>query len=119
MMETQGTLMLGQSGGDVSRETVELLVWLLRGRGWTHASEILVTLDMPDTERNRRWVREVANASGGVIASAPGVPYRLTAEIPPEEIGKMESLRTQVRQMARRYVQIMRVWHAHERKEKP
>jgi hypothetical protein len=102
----------------VDAASVRWLEEMLEGEGWLTASEVLKLAGLPITENNRRWVRELANHSDGRIASGPGTPgYALTRALPPDEIGRIETLKHQATEMLRRYTAIFRVWHAKKKIE--
>jgi hypothetical protein len=100
------------TGHCVSDHEIARLISVLRGRGWQTAAQILALMDLPVTEDGRRWVRRVAHASRGQVASGPGSPgYALTCELSPQQMLFVEGMRTQIREMAAHYRDILRTWH--------
>ena len=63
---------------------VEWLIGMLNGADWTLAADLVPAAGKSDTENNRRWVRHLADASGGrVIGGQRG--YKLTSVCTLEE----------------------------------
>lgn len=96
-----------------SREEVAWFSGRLTGHGWLTAAEVLEGAGLPVCEANRRRLRAIASASGGRIMSGPGTPgYCLTLECTAESFARAETgMRHQIREMARRLVEVRRVFH--------
>ena len=97
----------------VSERDTTWLQAALAGRGWVLASTLLAQAGMPATDNTKRWLRAVAHACAGQVASGPGTPgYARTVELRPEQIARLGAMRSQAREMLRQHIRILRVWHA-------
>lgn len=107
----------------VSDQEVQLLITVLTGRDWMRASQIANTPEFIERfERSKqsnieRKIRAIANQTEGFVISYPGSPgYKLTLEATIEEIQiATASLRHQAGEMAKRALQIDRVYHGKKR----
>jgi len=87
------------------------LVEMLRGRDWMTAAEILVASGRPNTESQRRWIREVADWSDGQIGGGQK-GYKLVKEMTIEEFDHVRnSMLSQAREMQRRVVEMDRQFY--------
>ena len=85
----------------VDGESVEMLIRVLRGRGWVTAKRLCTWLSMTD-----RMVRALAEASAGRVISGQ-LGYKLTADASEEERHHAAAwLRSQARRMNERADQI-------------
>jgi len=96
------------------RELDQVLYWLSQiGGNWITADQLARHLGWPPAESSRRKIRKCAEKANGQIASAPGTPgYKLTAKCTPEDMRLIEAMRTQGREMIRRYIKIKNAWHS-------
>jgi len=91
---------------------IELMVRHLAGLDWQTSNEILSALNQPITEHNRRWLRALANASGGRVAGGQR-GYKLIEEMSRAEYDHWRNWMTsQADQMRRRVIEADRTWFA-------
>lgn len=91
---------------------VELLVKLLHGQDWQTATQVLTAWSQTASDHNKRWVRALANASGGRVAGGQR-GYKLIAEMTQAEYSHWRAWMThQADEMRRRVIKADRVWFA-------
>lgn len=107
-MFTSGELDLHSPAPLITAEQVELVVGLLRGKGWVKAAEICAMLSIDD-----RRLRAIAEFSDGRILSGPGCPgYRLfTREALADADLAAGRLESQGKRMLQRAIAIRRRFH--------
>jgi len=90
---------------------IELLVRHLAGTDWQTSNEILSALSQPLTEHNRRWLRALANASGGRVAGGQR-GYKLIDEMTKGEFDHwINWMTSQADQMRRRVIEAKKRWY--------
>lgn len=83
---------------------------LRRGGGWMFAAELCRLAGLPETEDGKRWIRKLASESRVIISGQRG--YRHLACATPAEISHCRNaLRSQARELLRRYVNLGRAAH--------
>jgi len=97
-------------------EDVEMLIFLLEGKGWMPASSVAsFAADDFGCTWGERVVRALAAASDGRVISGQ-LGYRLTTEATIAEVQHAADwLRHQAKEMTRRAVEIDRVYHAKQK----
>lgn len=75
---------LGLFASAPGSEGLGRVLLLLDGRGWVLAADLLRLLELPVTESSKRKLREIANQSGGEIASGQG-GYKLVRDMTHDE----------------------------------
>lgn len=93
---------------------IDWLVRLLQGRGWMQSDEILREAKKPVTEYGRRWVRRLAQRSGGRVMSFPGSEgYRLLVDCTVEEFHHARNaLKSQSDNMLKRVIEMDRIFYS-------
>lgn len=95
-------------------EAVAWFVGFLQGKDWTTAGEVLKSLDWPDTERHKRWIRSLAAASKGAIAGGQS-GYKLVKEMTAEEYQHFRNwMKHQADEMTRRILTCDKVFYARQ-----
>jgi len=83
------------------------MLQILPGNGWLTSGQIQALTGWPE-----RYVRALANASGGRVLSYPGSPgYKLTKEATKEEVDAADILGHQANEMRRRLIEIRMVFY--------
>jgi hypothetical protein len=80
--------LFSKPAGETPRN-VEWFIGLLRGRDWILARELLVEAGQPVTDGNKRFLRDLANQSGGRIGSGQK-GYKLVEEMTAEEFAHVK-----------------------------
>lgn len=84
---------------------------LYRRGGWMFAADICRLAGMDDSEDSKRWVRKLASESRQIISGQRG--YRHIRRATPDEIHHCRNaLRSQARELLRRYISIGQQAHA-------
>lgn len=102
---------------DTSDGAVELaalwLVSFLQGRGFTPSGNILRAMNLPVTEDNKRWLRNVRVATRGHVIGGPGFPgYVLLARLTLEDFQHWKrSMRSQARNMIGDILRTEKLYH--------
>lgn len=106
MNEQQLTFSIRRSAADSMKDRDHLL-WLLKGRGWMNAAQIVSLQDAWDD----RYIRKLAELSEGQILSGQQ-GYKLTVDCTPEEVRHACNwLRAQAEKMTQRSLRIASVFH--------
>ena len=84
--------------------------FLLGGKCWFTASDILLTMARPASDANKRWLRQLASQSDLILSGQLG--YRAIANATAEEINHAANgLESQGRLMCERAIRIRRSGH--------
>lgn len=91
---------------------VEFLCRLIEGRDWITSALILEEMERPVTESNKRWLRALADASGGRVAGGQK-GYKLTRQMTRAEYDHWRNwMNHQADEMKRRVLAADHVWFA-------
>ena len=89
---------------------VWLLVELLREHDWATSAELLKVFQKPPTDANRRWLRSLADASGGRIAGGQR-GYKLVEQMTREEYDHWRNwMSHQATEMQRRVIESDKIY---------
>lgn len=84
---------------------------ILDGRGWVLAADLLREMNLPVSEGNKRKLREVANQSGGQIASGQD-GYKLVRDMTADEYNHFRNwMKRQADQMTARILRSDQVFY--------
>ena len=72
---------------DPKSANFSFMIELLKGTGWRTAADLLKAIGAPDNDTNRRSLRALAEASGGLIAGGQQ-GYKLVEEMTAEEYNR-------------------------------
>jgi hypothetical protein len=114
MNATQPELSFAQADKKVTPANVNALMEMLQGAGWLLAKQVLEKMGRPLTEGNRRFIRDLANASKGEIAGGQA-GYKLVREMTAGEYQHWRNwMKSQADQMTARVIEADKVFYSRQ-----